>query len=106
MKYVVPATADTITRLVPLPPLSSSRAMRLAMPTPPAYAAKYVSKLLPLVSSITAAVADAVHRHHTEYGPPTDGSPISLVAPTFVPTAVPDVPDNITALEMLSFIGD
>src|SRR5204863_236519 len=67
MRYVVPATAVKATRLVWLPPPSSSLATVVRPATPaPLYSDLVVSKALPMVSMVVAPAAGAVQDHQTE----------------------------------------
>src|SRR5258707_984669 len=94
--YVVPPTAWNVTVLDEIKGLVSSLLATLvrAATLPPVYTPRSVSKLLPLVSSATLPLDAAVQVHQTEWPPALPawfGSPLSLLAATFVPATVADV---------------
>src|SRR5258706_5306345 len=75
----------------------------------PVYAARIVSKLLPLVSNVAWPVPVAVQLYQTDLPPPVPGgfvgSPVSFVAKLLLPLTVPELPVNPCALAKLSLGG-
>ena len=100
-----------VTRLVRVPPAgeSSSEAIAVKAETvEPVKTPRIVSKLLPAVEMVTEPELGAVQDHHTEAPPgrvPIDGSPVSLLAPTFEPVAVALEPLRTVALAKLLLAG-
>src|SRR6476659_1629398 len=97
MEYLVPATALKVSWLVTGPPPASSfPATRVRAATEePVKTPSNVSKLLPAVETVTLPEEGAVQVHHTLLPPALLvmlGSPVSLVAPTFEPVTVAEVP--------------
>ena len=67
-----------------------------------------VSKFEPAVVNVTVPVEGAAQRYQTDAPPELpaiEGSPVSFVAPTFEPVAVPDAPVTDCAFANMSFCG-
>src|ERR1051326_8680679 len=103
------------TRLVRLPPASSSLATRVSAPRlDPVNTPRTVSKLLPIVSmnevgDVRLNEQGAVHVHHAlgvdpEFERRSFGSPASDVNPAFDPVVVTALPVSVKRLAKLSFV--
>src|SRR4051812_31193984 len=70
--------------------------------------ASNVSKLLPTVSNVIAALVGAVQQYHTDFPPESpawSGSPVSFVALAFVSSHVPELPARLVQAAKASFAG-
>src|SRR6266536_5545978 len=109
MLYACPATASQEAREVPPPPESSSlaRCWRPASVSP-SYTPSVVSKLLPIVSTVTSPVCGAVHEYQIDAPPGFPawyGSSYSQPAPTVDPETEPSLPEMLWAFANRSFGG-
>src|SRR5262245_47065838 len=113
IKYVRPAIARKLTRLVSKPPPSASSSFDAVMEfdgvrTVFVYTASVVSNVLPSVLKSTGPVNGAVHWYQIEW-PPTSpacaGSLGCLLALLLNPLVVPNVPEMRKRLLKSSFTG-
>src|SRR2546430_8743242 len=117
IRYVVPATAVNVTRLVGTAGLRFSSSLvttgNKLLTLEPVYTANSVSSgvwkrlVLPSVLNVTGPLLDGVQLYQTEAlpAPAWTGSPVSFVAFMFVPIALPDAPVIDSELAKLSFVG-